>query len=63
MTWGPYFFFYECPECERKYRWALEDMNESEFAECPGCHKPGTLLGETKDLTQGDTSFADYEYI
>lgn len=63
MTWGPYFFFYECPECGKKYRWPLEDMNEDEFSRCPSCNAVGTLAGETKDVAQGETKFMDYEYI
>ena len=24
MTWGTYYFFYECPQCGKKYRYELE---------------------------------------
>lgn len=63
MTWGPYYFFYECPKCGKKYRWLLDDMNEEAFSNCPDCHKPGRLTGETRDIEQGGDQFADYEYI
>lgn len=62
MTWGPYFFFYDCPRCGKHYRWLLDDMNEPEFGECSHCHIQGELVGETRDITQGDDRFADYEY-
>ncbi len=25
MTWGTYYFFYECPQCGKKYRYELEE--------------------------------------
>lgn len=63
MTWGPYYFFYECPECGKKFRWCLDDMNESSFSQCPACHTEGHLIGETKELVQGDARFVDYEDV
>lgn len=63
MTWGPYYFFYICPSCGKKYRWLLDDMSDPHFSECPDCKIPGTLSGETRDIIQGADAFADYEYI
>ena len=63
MTWGAYYMFYECPECGRKYRWALEDMSDQTFGECPDCHMMGILRGESKDISQGEAKFEEYEYI
>lgn len=63
MTWGSYFFFYECPSCGKKYRWELADMEDEHFSQCPSCHISGELKGETRDIQQGEESFADYEYI
>ena len=63
MTWGTYYFFYDCPRCGKKYRWCTEVLSDPEFGECPDCHVEGTFVGETKDLAQGDTRFDDYEYV
>jgi len=63
MTWGTYYFFYDCPECGKKYRWSFEDMNEEAFGQCPACHVDGAFVGESKDIIAGDTRFVDYEYI
>lgn len=63
MTWGAYFMFYQCPECGRKYRWALEDMSDPEFGQCPSCQVMGELKGETKDISQGESRFEEYEYL
>lgn len=60
MSWGGYFFFYDCPACGTKFRWHLDDMTEADFGACPACKAAGTLVGETKDVTQGDTRFDSY---
>jgi len=55
--------FYNCPQCKKKYRWSLDDVNDTTFGECPACHIQGTLVGETKDIQQGENKFSDYDYI
>lgn len=62
MTWGAYFMFYQCPECGKKFRWELVDLAEAEFGHCPACGAMGTLVGETKDLKQGERKYEDYEF-
>lgn len=62
MTWGPYYFFYVCPDCGKKYRWLTEDMSDERFSDCPACGVPGRLVGETKDINQDADIFVDYEY-
>ena len=56
MTWGTYYFFYECPQCGKKYRYELEGSADEEFGFCPECHVMGTFVGETKDNQQARTS-------
>lgn len=63
MTWGPYYFFYNCPNCGKKYRWSIDEMDYREFSHCPNCQTPGELVGETKDINQQADIFADYDYI
>lgn len=62
MTWGTYYFFYDCPNCGKHYRWCTEVLSDEEFGECPACHTAGTFVGETKDLKQGETRFDHYEF-
>ena len=62
MTWGPYFMFYECPKCGRKYRWELVDLSDPQFGCCPGCGSMGMLVGESKDIKQGERKYEEFEY-
>ena len=57
------YFFYECPQCGKKYRYELEGSADEEFGFCPECHVMGTFVGETKDNQQGEDKFADYEFV
>ena len=43
MTWGTYYFFYECPQCGKKYRYELEGSADEEFGFCPGQISPASL--------------------
>ena len=63
MTWGTYYFFYECPQCGKKYRYELEGSADEEFGFCPECHVMGTFEGQDKDNQQGEDKFADYEFV
>ena len=63
MTWGTYYFFYQCQQCGKKYRYELEGSSDEEFGYCPDCHVMGTFVGETKDNKQGEDKFADYEFV
>ena len=64
MTWGTYYFFYECPKCGKKYRYELEGSSNETFGLCPDCHVMGRLVGETKDIKQGEADpFVDYEFV
>ena len=63
MSWGAYYMFYDCPQCKKKYRWSLDDINDTDFSNCPVCHIPGEFAGETKDMKQGENKFGDYEDV
>lgn len=63
MTWGAYFFFYDCPKCGKKYRWGTEDISNTDFSKCPECGEAGTLVGETRDIGQGENDFSEYDYV
>lgn len=60
MSWGAYYMFYDCPQCGKKYRWSLDDVTDTDFSSCPNCHTDGVLVGETKDMKQGEAKFGDY---
>ncbi|MBQ8563813.1 MAG: excinuclease ATPase subunit [Firmicutes bacterium] len=39
MTWGVSFMYYHCPDCEMKFKYALDLLQEFEesFGKCPFC--------------------------
>lgn len=49
MTWGPYWMFYQCESCNKKYRYSLEDLECKSFGACPNCGLQGKLVAESKD--------------
>lgn len=60
MTWGPYWMFYKCTTCEKKYKYSLEEIQLPVFGKCPACKEEGELVGESKDCPP-DAS--DYEEV
>jgi peptide subunit release factor 1 (eRF1) len=50
MTWGPYWMFYKCEPCGKKYKYTLEEVHLPEFGFCPVCKKEGTLVAESKNM-------------
>ncbi len=49
MTWGPYWMFYRCPACGRKFKHALGDTDDTRFGICPACDAKGEFVGESKN--------------
>ena len=43
MTWGTYYFFYECPQCGKKYRYELEGSADG-FGFCGVPHVMSTFV-------------------
>ena len=43
MTWGPAFFYYQCPKCGKKFKYAedLIPVFGEDFGLCPKCGTPG----------------------
>lgn len=60
MTWGPYWMFYECQQCEKKYKYSLEDLQFPSFGKCPACKVEGKLVGESKE---SPADALDYEEV
>lgn len=48
MTWGPYWMFYKCSQCGKKFKYSFEDIHLPVFGKCPACEVEGELMGETK---------------
>lgn len=48
MTWGPCFMYYHCPQCGKKFKYAVDLIPEfaDAFGTCPECAVPGVLEGE-----------------
>ncbi len=43
MSWGSGFFYYHCPDCGKKFKYAVEDIPDfgDSFGACPDCGAPG----------------------
>lgn len=45
MSWGVGFFYYHCPSCGKKFKYAEDLLSyyQSSFGLCPSCSTPGVL--------------------
>ena len=50
MSWGPYWMYYICPSCGKKFRTEAAYIADPAFGVCPDCNVPGTFAGESKEL-------------
>lgn len=43
MSWGPGYIYYRCPDCELKFKYALDMIPffGEAFGFCPRCETPG----------------------
>lgn len=54
MTWGSLYFYYECENCKKKYKYSFNELSEygEDFGKCPDCKTEGKLIKDgaiTKD--------------
>ncbi len=61
MSWGPCFFYYRCPQCGRRFKYAADLIPEfgDRFGNCPDCGLAGDYLYDGA-RTPDD---ADYEEV
>lgn len=57
MTWGAFYMYYQCPDCGKKFRYALDLLNEmgDRYGRCPVCGTEGTFIKEgpvSRDSTE-----------
>ena len=45
MSWGACFMYYHCPECGKKFKYALDMLSVfgESFGRCPECGAEGVL--------------------
>jgi len=60
MTWGPYWMFYQCATCGKKFRQALDDTTIEQLGMCPSCAIKGELKAESNHYP-ADAN--DYEIV
>jgi DNA polymerase III, alpha subunit (gram-positive type) len=48
LTYGALYWYYECPSCKKKFKYATDLFVEfgDDFGKCPACDTPGTFLKE-----------------
>ena len=46
MSWGPCFMYYRCPDCGKKFKYAVDmiPVFGDAFGSCPDCGAMGTFL-------------------
>lgn len=61
MTWGPAFMYYRCPQCGKKFKYAIDLIPEfgDAFGLCPECETPGEYV---KDGARAKDD-AEYEEV
>lgn len=59
MTWGPYWMFYICPECGKKFKYTLDNISDAEFGKCIACGAEGKLVAESREMPDDPESFED----
>lgn len=59
MSWGVSFMYYHCPQCDLKFKYALDLIPEfgANFGKCPICHCQGIY---EKD---GARALDDFDYM
>lgn len=60
MSWRPGFFYYQCPDCGKKFKYAQDLIPEfgDAFGKCPDCGTMGTYV---KDGSRGTDDAEYYE--
>lgn len=61
MTWGAFYMYYQCPQCAKKFKFAIDLLDEAgeRFGKCPDCNVEGTFIKEGPNTEDS----LDYEEI
>lgn len=62
MTWGALYMYYKCPDCGKKFKYAIDLIPEfgDEFGCCPDCGTMGTYIKEGA-ITKDDLEYEEVE--
>ena len=62
MSWGPCFLYYHCPECGKKFKYALDliPVFQDQFGQCPVCSAMG-ILEKDGAITLDDQDYEDVD--
>ena len=59
MSWGTYWFYYQCPDCGAKFSWDFCLVTSPDFGKCPRCGGEGVLKGESAHLPEHLEDYPD----
>ena len=62
MSWGPNFFYYHCPACGKKFKYAQDLIPEfgEDFGKCPVCGTMGTFEKDSARIPE-DNQYEEVE--
>ncbi|SDB19426.1 excinuclease ATPase subunit [Eubacterium oxidoreducens] len=62
MTYGALYWYYECPKCGKKFKYATDlfALFGDDFGHCPKCDEPGTFLKEGA-IQKDDNEFEEVD--
>ncbi len=63
MTYGALFWYYECPNCKKKFKYGTDLFAQfgDEFGNCPECGTAGTFIKEGA-ISVDDIEYEDVDY-
>ncbi len=62
MSWGPNFFYYHCPACGKKFKYAQDLIPDfgDRFGHCPACGTMGTFEKDSPRIPE-DNQYEEVE--
>ncbi len=64
MSWGANFFYYHCPVCKEKFKYAQDLIPEfgERFGCCPKCGAPGVFEKDSPRIPEDSQYFEVEDY-